>query len=61
MPFVSSRHGAMIYKDFMAKNKLSKLHRKEEKLHEKAESAMKKDEKVHEAIEKIGKNKKRRK
>jgi len=42
-------------------SKISKLHRKEEKLHEKAESAMKKDKKVHEKIEKLDKKKKGRK
>lgn len=39
----------------MARESIKKLHRKEEKLHHKAERAMKADEKVHEKIEKMGK------
>lgn len=35
----------------MKKNKVSKLHRQEEKLHHIAEKEMKKDEKIHERIE----------
>lgn len=43
------------------KNRMTILHRREEKLHEKAERAMDQDKKVHEKIERLNKKKKKKK